>query len=84
MGTKNDPGKYDCYEVMPNCSKHGPYYPEFPGCPICRQIGRITLNYLLVMAGSVSAGFAAYQFTGEPFIGVLTFGAAVGLVGAVV
>ena len=45
---------------------------------------RTTLNYLLVMVGSVSAGMAAYQFTGEPIIGVLTFGAAVGLVGAVV
>lgn len=48
------------------------------------EIVKITLNYLLVMVGSVSAGLAAYQFTGEPIIGVLTFGAALGLVGAVV
>ena len=48
------------------------------------EIVRIILNYLLVMVGSVSAGFAAYLFTGDPLIGTLTFGAAVGLVGAVV
>jgi hypothetical protein len=47
-------------------------------------IGKIALDYLLVMVGSVSAGMAAYQFTGEPIIGVLIFGAAVGLVGAIV
>ncbi len=48
------------------------------------EVIKITLNYLLVMVGSVSAGLAAHQFTGEPLIGLLTFGAAVGLVGAVV
>jgi DNA-directed RNA polymerase subunit RPC12/RpoP len=20
---------------MPNCTKHGPYYPDHPGCPEC-------------------------------------------------
>ena len=45
-------------------------------------MNRITLNYLLVLIGSVSAGWAAYKFTGDPIIGTLIFSATVGLVGA--
>ncbi len=48
-----------------------------------REILRVTINYLLVLCGSASAGTAAYQFTGDVAIGFLTFGAAIGLVGAV-
>lgn len=48
------------------------------------EVTMITLNYLLVVAGSVCAGLATYQLTGEPVTGVLVFGAAVGLVGAIV
>ncbi len=47
------------------------------------EIQKIVINGLLVMVGSVSAGMAAYQITGEPITGVLIFGAAIGLVGAV-
>ncbi len=48
------------------------------------EIIKITLNYLLVVIGSVSAGMAAYQLTGDPITGVLVFGAAIGLVGAII
>ena len=43
---------------------------------------RIIHNYLLTLVGSINAGWAAYIFTGDPVIGVLVFGAAIGLVGA--
>lgn len=48
------------------------------------EIGRILLNGLLVLSGSLSAGFAVFHLTGDPLIGALVFGAAIGLVGAVV
>ncbi len=48
------------------------------------EIIRTALNYLLCMTGSVCAGQAAYQLTGDPIIGLLAFGTAVGLVGAII
>ncbi len=48
------------------------------------EIIKITLNYLLVMIGSVSAGLAAYRLTGDPTTGLLVFGVAIGLVGAII
>ena len=48
------------------------------------EIQKIVINGVLVVIGSVSAGMAAYQFTGDPVMGFLTFSAAIGLVGAVV
>ncbi len=48
------------------------------------EIGKILLNSLLVLFGSVSAGMATYHVTGDPIVGIFTFGAAIGLVGAMV
>lgn len=48
-----------------------------------REIQKTVLNSLLVVIGSVSAGQAVYLLTGDPTIGILTFSAAIGLVGAI-
>ena len=47
------------------------------------QIARITFNYLLLLMGGISAGIAAYFFTGDPKIGFLIFSTATGLFGAI-
>ncbi len=44
------------------------------------KISILTIKYLLVMMGSISAGLAIYMVTGDPLIGTLTFATAIGLV----
>ena len=42
------------------------------------------VNHALLMIGSASAGVAVYRITGDSALGLLTFSAVLGIVGAIV
>ncbi len=44
---------------------------------------KLSMNYLLIVIGSLNAGFAAYVITGDTAVGFLVFGAAFGLFGSI-
>lgn len=44
---------------------------------------KLMLSGLLVLIGSLLAGLAVVRFTGDPLLGVLVFGAAIGLFGGI-